>query len=246
MDFSVANIVKIGVFGELSQLNIVYFIVGLILCGVSGYLSGSFNFALIISRWIKKDDIRKYGSGNAGMTNMLRTYGKGAALGTLLGDAGKAALAALLGILICGDIGKYVAGLFCIIGHVFPLYFKFKGGKGVVTSYVMMLFLNPLVFLIVFIFFVAVVAITKYLSLGSIMAMLVYPLLLYRMTPGGLDIIRLSVALFISLFVIFLHRTNIGRLLNRTESKFTLKTKGSKNEKKSEEPTTTDNTEGGK
>ena len=139
-------------------------------------------------------------------------------------------------------MGKYIAGLFCIIGHVFPLFFRFKGGKGVVTTYVMILCLNPIVFLIIFLLFVAIVAITKYLSLGSIMCMAVYPLLLHRMSPEP-DPIRLLVSIFIALFVIYLHRGNIERLLNRTESKFTLKTKGSKNEKKAAEANANTETE---
>jgi len=230
MNITSAELVNYGILGKLAiGGNAVPFVIGILLSAALGYVFGSFNFALIISKWFKKDDIRKYGSGNAGMTNMLRTFGKGAALGTLLGDAGKAALSALVGMCLLGEMGKYIAGLFCIIGHVYPLFFKFKGGKGVVTTYVMILCLNPLVFLILFILFVAIVAITKYLSLGSIMVMAVYPLLLHRMSPEP-DIVRLLISIFIALFVIFLHRGNIERLFNRTESKFTLKTKGSKNE----------------
>nr|MBQ4319337.1 glycerol-3-phosphate 1-O-acyltransferase PlsY [Clostridia bacterium] len=243
MNITSGELINIGILGKMTQTyGMTPFVIGLILCGILGYVFGSFNFALIISKWLKKDDIRNYGSGNAGMTNMLRTFGKGAAAGTLLGDAGKAALSALVGMCLCGEMGKYIAGLFCIIGHVFPLFFKFKGGKGVVTTYVMILCLNPIVFLIIFLLFVAIVAITKYLSLGSIMCMAVYPLLLHRMSPEP-DPIRLLVSIFIALFVIYLHRGNIERLLNRTESKFTLKTKGSKNEKKAAEANANTETE---
>ena len=234
MNITMADIRNIGVFGKLAEVSIALWILGFVLCAAAGYLLGSLNSALVLSKWIRKDDIRQYGSGNAGMTNMLRTFGKGAAAATLFGDAAKSALSALVGTLICGEMGAYVAGLFCIIGHVYPLYFGFRGGKGVVASFTMILCLNPLVCLLLLILFVAIVALTKYLSLGSIMVMLVYPLLLYRLSPEP-NAIKLIFSIFIALFVVFLHRENIKRLLSGTENKFTLRTKGSKNEKKSGE-----------
>ena len=199
-----------------------------ILCIGISYLLGSLNFGLIISKYKFHDDIRKYGSGNAGMTNMLRTYGKAAAGMTLLGDSLKAAVSILIvGHFLCGTFGAYAAGLACIVGHVFPVFFGFKGGKGVVTTAVMVLCLNPLVFLILLIVFVGLVATTKYLSLGSVMCMLIYPYTLYKVDmllkiPGGPDVL---IAIVIAAFVIWLHRSNIKRLINGTENKFSLKSK---------------------
>ena len=205
--------------GETSGVSITLLVLSLVFSAVVAYLLGSLNFAIIISKRKFQDDIRKYGSGNAGMTNMLRTYGKAAAGFTLLGDASKAAMSILLGALLNGINGAYVAGLFCILGHMFPLYYKFKGGKGVVTSAVMILLLDWRVFLILFAVFILIVISTKYMSLGSIMGMLLYPLVLYNFNgPGS----RILIAFAISALVIFMHRGNIKRLLDRTESKVSL------------------------
>ena len=103
----------------------------MLLCIAVPYLLGSVNFALVISKVFYHDDIRKYGSGNAGMTNMLRTYGKGAAAATLLCDMLKSVVSVLFGSFLLGTaFGGYLAGMFCVIGHIFPIFFKFKGGKG--------------------------------------------------------------------------------------------------------------------
>ena len=99
----------------------------LLLCIAIPYLLGSVNFALVISKVFYRDDIRKYGSGNAGMTNMLRTYGKLAAAGTLICDMLKASVSVWFGMLVFGYIGGYAAGFFCVLGHIFPIFFKFKG-----------------------------------------------------------------------------------------------------------------------
>jgi acyl-phosphate glycerol 3-phosphate acyltransferase len=202
--------------GKHSGVNLIIFILSFVLIAIVAYLLGSLNFAVIISKRKFHDDIRNYGSGNAGMTNMLRTYGKSAAGFTLLGDAGKAALSILLGALLNGVIGAYAAGFFCIVGHMFPIYYKFKGGKGVVTSAVMILMLDPRVFLILFSVFLLIVFSTKYMSLGSIMGMLLYPLVLYNFNGPGLSILF---AFAISALIIFMHRGNIMRLIDHTESK---------------------------
>ncbi len=110
-------------------------IAGIVLCALIGYLLGSFNFALILSRKMYKDDIRKHGSKNAGTTNMMRTYGSKAAGLTILGDMLKAVVAVILGALLMGlYFGGYAAALGCVVGHVFPVFFGFKGGKGVATA----------------------------------------------------------------------------------------------------------------
>ncbi len=200
-----------------------------ILTALVAYALGSLNFGIIISKLIYKDDIRKYGSGNAGTTNMLRTYGNGAAIATILGDALKVVFAIIISYLLVGRImgGGYVAGLFAIIGHVYPVYYGFKGGKGVVTSAITILMLDPSVFLVVFTVFVVVVAIWRYISLGSILSAAVYPLVTYAAANGkpSLDVLF---AFLIAVFVIFLHRTNIQRLIDGKENKLSFKKSGKK------------------
>ena len=196
--------------------------VSILLCIIIPYLLGSVNFALVISKVFFKDDIRKYGSGNAGMTNMLRTYGKVAAAGTLLSDLLKAVVAVFFGMFVFGEIGAYASGFFCVLGHIFPIFFKFKGGKGVATAAAMILTLNPLAFLILFTLFVIVVVATKYISLGSVLCMLFYPALTYSL--GGVGFPTLF-SFAVAATVIFMHRSNIKRLLNGTENKLSLSKK---------------------
>lgn len=213
-----------------------------LLCAVGGiiaYFLGSLNFAVIISKVKFHEDIRKYGSGNAGMTNMLRTYGKAAAAFTLLGDAAKAAVSVMIGTLLCGEAGAYIAGLCCVIGHSFPIYYGFKGGKGIVVTAMTILCLDWLAFVILFAIFVLLVATTKYLSLGSIIGMLLYPLMLNRLYPfthGGMSegAVPAIVSLLNAALVIWLHRENIKRLMQGKENKFSLKKKDKflKDEKK--------------
>ncbi len=216
--------------GEATSIAL-WIIVALALLGaVIAYLLGGLNFAIIISKYKFKDDIRRFGSGNAGMTNMLRTYGKAAAAFTLLGDMAKAALSVLIGTLLAGEAGAYIAGLACVLGHSFPCYYGFKGGKGIVVTATMLLCLEPLVFLILFVLFALIVLSTKYLSLGSIIGMLIYPLLLNRMYPflnGGVQegAVAAIVSILNTVLVIWLHRENIKRLMDGKENKFSLKKK---------------------
>lgn len=189
------------------------------------YLLGSMNFAIIISKKRYGTDIRTFGSGNAGATNMMRTFGKTAAGLTFLGDALKAFVAAMVGYAAMGQYGVYIAGLFCILGHMFPAYYKFKGGKGVVTAAISILMCNPFVFLILLAIFLIVAIGTKYISLASITCMLLYPLILDRMekflSKGTGAYILIAIAN--SLLVIFMHRENINRLLHGKENKFSFK-----------------------
>jgi glycerol-3-phosphate acyltransferase PlsY len=110
------------------------FICAAVLCMTVSYLLGSLNFAIIISGKTYRQDIRNHGSKNAGMTNMMRTYGKKAAALTLLGDMLKAVVSCLIGYALIGQLGAYIAGLFCMIGHIFPVFYRFKGGKGVACA----------------------------------------------------------------------------------------------------------------
>lgn len=218
-----------GIWG--SGISIWIYITGWALCAILSYLLGSLNFGCIISKYKFHDDIRQHGSGNAGATNVLRTYGKSAAVFTYLGDGLKAAVAVLLvGRMLGGFYGAYISGLFCVIGHMWPCFFGFKGGKGVATTSVMILCLNPIVFLILLIIFVLLVAMTKYVSLGSVMCMLIYPMVLYKISGGGFHII---IAIIVAALVIFKHRSNINRLREGTENKISL---FKKKDKKSQKP----------
>lgn len=197
---------------------------------VLSYLLGSFNFAIIISGAQYRQDIREFGSKNAGMTNMMRTYGKKAAGLTLLGDALKAVIACMIGYALIGQYGAYFAGLFCILGHMFPIYYRFHGGKGVVTAAVTILMCNPIVFLVLLVIFVIIVLTTKFISLGSVVCVMLYPIVLDRIErstllnenpPEGCPYVIFAVV--IMLLVVLKHRENIIRLYHGKESKFSFK-----------------------
>lgn len=195
------------------------------LCIVIPYLLGSVNFALVISKLFYHDDIRKYGSGNAGMTNMLRTYGKAAAAGTLLCDMLKSVVSVLLGMAIYSYMGGYIAGLFCILGHIFPVFFRFRGGKGVATVAAMILTLDPPCFLILMIVFVLLVATTRYVSLGSVICMMLYPIITYKLATHGSIGFPVLISFIIAAIIIFMHRENIKRLREHKENKISFKKK---------------------
>ena len=208
---------------EKFSFDIAALILGVILCMVVPYLFGSLNFAIIISKMFYHDDIRKYGSGNAGTTNMLRTYGKLPAAATLLLDMSKGALSVLFGFLILGNtFGTYLAGLFAVLGHMFPCFYRFKGGKGVATTAVVILCTNPIVFAILLAIFLVIVIGTKMISLGSVMCMLFYPLLLYRFTSENAKA-GVLISFVIAALVIFMHRSNIKRIWEGKESKISFK-----------------------
>lgn len=208
----------------------------LFLITVAGsYLLGSINPSIIFSRLFYHDDVRNHGSGNAGMTNMLRTYGKGAALVTLLGDTAKTGLAVLLGA-VCFGFGyvggiatsemTYVAGLFAVLGHIFPIYYRMKGGKGVLVTATMALILSPIPFAILFLLFIGVVALSKYISLGSVSVAVLYPVTLYAtfkvMFPeAALPALTALSSVLIACLIVYAHRGNLKRISDRTERKFT-------------------------
>ncbi len=216
-------------------LNSFLFLLFSLFCIVIPYLVGSVNFAVIISRARYNDDVRSRGSGNGGTTNMLRSYGKKAAVLTLLCDMLKGVLAVIFGCALTGLSGGYLAGFFVVLGHTFPIFFKFKGGKGVATTAAVVLVLYPIVFAVMLLCFVIVVVGTKYVSLASVMSALIYPVLVYRfdvMSFGatlGFDVL---IAFMISALVIFMHRSNIKRLMSGTESKISF---GKKENKKQDE-----------
>lgn len=213
----IADCASRGSFGTVFWVVTVFSVLALL---VVPYFLGSINFGIIISKLFHGEDIREYGSGNAGMTNMLRTYGKRDAAITLIGDALKAVVAVILGRILFGISGGYVAGLTCILGHAFPCYYKFKGGKGVVVTAATIAVIDWRIFLMLLGIFILVVAFSKYISLGSVCGMLVFPLLV-QVWDRGLSI-NVLLSCLISALVIFLHRGNIKRIYNGTESKLSL------------------------
>ena len=212
-------------FASEEALSIVLVCMGFIATILIAYFLGSINFAIIISGKKYKEDIRDHGSKNAGMTNMMRTYGKKAAVLTLVGDALKAIVACFIGYVIMGSLGAYAAGLFCMIGHVFPIFYGFKGGKGVVTAAATVLMTDWLVFLILLALFILMVAIWRYISLASITCMLLYPLILSFTTKIFLQRISpfILFSVLMAALIIGKHWTNIQRLREGKESKFSFK-----------------------
>lgn len=195
------------------------------------YLLGSLNFGIILSKIFFHEDIRNYGSGNAGATNMLRTYGKGFAALTLVCDMLKAALAVLFGALMLNPMalapvdGIALSALFVILGHCFPCFYRFKGGKGVATFAMVILITRPLVFLVLLFCFVVIVAGTKFISLGSIICALLFPVFSQSL-HGGIDAGWFNLAaVAIALLIVFMHRSNIKRLLAGKESKLSFSKK---------------------
>ncbi len=217
---------EIGIFKLVGDKEISVWLWGvlILLCMIVPYLLGSINTAILISKKIYKQDIRNFGSGNAGMTNMHRTYGMKAALLTLAGDCAKQIVSLFFASFLYGREGAYLAGLFCMLGHIAPIYYKFKGGKGVLTAATMILFLNPVVFAVIFVIFIATVAVSRFISLGSILAAFAYPGILYMYMSFEKDIeaFPMIASVIISFIVIFMHRSNIARLANGKENKLCL------------------------
>lgn len=223
------------------------FIIGIIITAVISYLLGSLNSAIIVCKLWKKTDIRTVGSKNAGLTNTFRVFGKGPAIATLIGDLFKGVIAVILSRVVFGFLNTgveyidmlgivqidttfvgYIAGFFAIIGHIFPLYYKFKGGKGVLVSCSILLVIDPVTFCIVIPFFILVVILTRYVSVASILAAVAYPIITFiTQTLSDRPNVLLNTILVIgtSVLLIFMHRENIKRLRAGTENKFGSKKK---------------------
>lgn len=217
----------------------------LIVCAAA-YFLGSINSAIIVSKLFFHEDVRTKGSGNAGTTNIMRNYGKKAALFTLLGDMLKTAISIAIAGLVFGfnyvggiSVSEmcYVAGLFSVIGHVFPIYYGFRGGKGVLSTATMAIILSPAIAGILILIFVAIVAFSKYVSLGSVIAVGLYPVLLngffvvfstpeIPMRPMPLMVLA---SILLAILIVWCHRSNLKRIGEGNENKFSFG-------KKKEEP----------
>ena len=219
----------------------------LLLTAAVAYLLGSLNFAIIITRLMSKSDIRKYGSGNAGATNVLRSQGKVPAVLTTLGDLAKSIVAVIAGRYIVlgiagmpnellssfapyeqefyGLVGAYLAGLFCIVGHLYPLYFGFRGGKGVLTTLGMMLILDWRVALLCLTLFIIVVIISRMVSLGSVCAAVLLPILTWVFRAfvdhkeGIIVLFCTLMTTIIAVILVVKHAANIKRIAAGTESR---------------------------
>ena len=188
---------------------------------ITAYLLGNISTSYIVAKRLAGVDIRTQGSGNAGSTNVLRTLGKKAGALTFIGDVLKGLIAVLIARFIAYGVNlddttcAYIAVVAVVLGHNYPVFLGFKGGKGVATSLGSMLGMNPLVALLCLGFFIIIVAITKYVSLGSILGIGLSPIIMMinHNTKGVL------VTLFLTISVVITHKENIKRLLNGTERK---------------------------
>ena len=219
-------------------------ILAILISAVLSYLLGSFNSSILVVRLLKHQDIREFGSHNAGLTNTLRCFGKGCAALTLVGDLAKGIVAVLLSRDICELLGTgltaqndvhfigYIAGIFAILGHVFPIYYHFKGGKGVLVGVSVFLGIDWKVFLCLIVIFAVVLAISKYVSLGSIIAAACCPVVTFLFQfwqRGDLPMwylwLNTGLAALMGAWVIYMHRTNIQRLKAGNENKFSFHSK---------------------
>lgn len=219
-------------------------ILAILISAVLSYLLGSFNSSILVVRLLKHQDIREFGSHNAGLTNTLRCFGKGCAALTLVGDLAKGIVAVLLSKGICELMGTgltaqndvhfigYIAGIFAILGHVFPIYYHFKGGKGVLVGVSVFLGIDWKVFLCLIVIFAVVLAISKYVSLGSIIAAACCPVVTFLFQfwqRGDLPMwylwLNTGLAALMGAWVIYMHRTNIQRLKAGNENKFSFHSK---------------------
>ena len=199
---------------------------------IIAYLIGSINFSVILSKKMAGFDVREKGSGNAGTTNMLRSVGKKAAAITLVLDILKGVLAILIAMAIGrifensnGALLVQVAGVAVILGHTFPIFFKFKGGKGVATSLGVLIMSNWQIGLICLVFALILIALTQMVSVGSIAAAILYPVLTLfipqnYIVPGN----YLIYSIVLAVIIVFNHRENVKRLLSGTENKISFKT----------------------
>ena len=208
-----------------------------IIVAVIAYLIGSVNFSVLISKKMAGFDVREKGSGNAGTTNMLRSVGKKAAAITLVCDILKGVVSIIIAIIL-GNIVKnldrelllQIAGIAVVLGHTFPVFFGFKGGKGVATSLGVLLMSNWQIGLICLVFAVVLMALTRMVSLGSCAAAVLFPVLTLFinqhytvLTEGKNGRVYFVYSIILAIIVLYNHRSNIKRILNGTENKLSFK-----------------------
>ena len=203
-----------------------------ILVAVVAYLLGSISFSVIISKKMAGFDVREKGSGNAGTTNVLRSVGKKAAIITLTCDVLKGVIAVLIAVLaskifkdLNGGLLVQIAGIEVILGHTFPVFFGFKGGKGIATALGVLLVTNWKIGLVCLIFALILMALSKMVSLGSIAAAILFPILVIIL-PNNAFIVEgnyIAYSILMAVLVIYNHRSNLKRLINGTENKLDFK-----------------------
>lgn len=200
----------------------ILFTIALIL--LVSYLLGCFNGSVMTSHFIIRDDVRKHGSGNAGLTNFYRTYGAKYALGVILCDMLKMVVAGLIGGYLFrylhGDwtLGLLLAGIGCELGHMFPVFFGFKGGKGILSGGTLVIMLDWRVALIAWALFMLLWLVTKYVSLGSVCGTATVPVTTFLFL--GYNWLYFALSLVVVGLIIYCHRENIVRLVKRQEHKF--------------------------
>ena len=203
----------------------------MLLAAVQAYFWGCFNGAVIVSKYILRDDVRNHGSGNAGLTNFYRTFGGPLTAVVILCDMLKAVIALSIGIVISAVfsvpfvtpvLARYWCGLFCLLGHMFPCMFGFKGGKGILSGGTIAIMLDWRIALLVWGGFIILVALTRYVSLGSVWAAGSFPFGTWLVFG---EPVLTVLGFLMGGLVVYMHRANIKRLLNGTESKFSFKKK---------------------
>ncbi len=206
-------------------------IIAYILDAIIAYLLGSISFSVIFSKKIAGIDVREEGSKNAGTTYVFRTVGKKAAALTLICDILKGVIAVLIGYaisFITKDLNAallvQIAGIFAINGHTFPVFYKFKGGKGIATSLGILLLVNYQIGLICLVFWLIIVIFTRMVSLGSIMAAILFPVLTIFIAQNYLvEGNYIIFGIVVAVLVVFNHRSNVKRILEGKENKLSFK-----------------------
>ena len=203
------------------------FVLPAVAMAVIAYFCGCFNGAVIVSKYILHDDVRTHGSGNAGLTNFFRTFGGPLTLVVILCDVLKAVVAILVGVAIARNfivddtpvliLAKYWSALFCLLGHIFPCMFGFKGGKGILSGGTIAIMIDWRVALLVWGGFLILVALTRYVSLGSVFAAAGFPFGTWFFVSH--DVVIMALAICLGALVIYMHRGNIQRLLKGEERK---------------------------
>ena len=208
----------------------------LAITAVVAYFCGCFNGAVIVSKYILRDDVRKHGSGNAGLTNFFRTFGGPLTLVVILCDVLKAVIAILFArylffsayavffsaastVAFWHNFSEYWGGLFCLLGHMFPCMFRFKGGKGILSGGTIVWMIDWRIGLVVWVGFLLLFLLTKYVSLGSVWAGASFPFATWYFYP---DPVIVLLAFLLGALILWKHRSNIVRLIHGNENKFSV------------------------